>query len=82
MKSCPANVVIIDKYGKEEFECKGRYYADGRLLCQVGERQMLYDPQHPYDEDLKRLFLIDTEKWSKFCIKSVILDSRYIRKVG
>jgi|GEM_PF-4091578 len=82
MKSCPANVTLIDKTGTDEIECKGRYYADGRLLVEVGPRQMLYDPQHPFPEDAKRLYLLDTEKWSRFCIKSILLDPKYIRKIG
>ncbi len=82
MKSCPANIVLIDKNGREEFECTGRYYSDGRLLVDVGTRQLLYDPQHLCPEDSKRLFLLDTEKWSKFEVKSILLDPKYIRKNG
>lgn len=82
MKSCPANIVLIDKTGTDEIECKGKYYADGRLFCKIGTRELYYDPQYPYSKDPKRLLLIDTEKWSRFCVKSVILDPKHIRKLG
>ncbi len=82
MKVCPANFVLISKDGVDEFKCKGKYQSDGTVLCTVGDRELALDPKDLHPEDPKRLYIVETGKWSRFEIKSIILDSNHIRKVG
>ncbi len=77
--NCPAKVCIEDRDGNE-FICLGRYYGDGRIICTHNERLLMCDPSCYHDDDPKRLFYHDKDTWSKYRIKSVILDSRFIRK--
>lgn len=77
--NAPANVVILDSEGNET-KCKGRYYGDGRVLCVLGDRRLMVDPENYREDDPKRMFDYDKRKWTGYRVKSVILDSAYIRK--
>jgi hypothetical protein len=77
--NCPAIVTIIDR-NENEYTCKGRYYGDGRIICEHNNRLLMVDPSCYNDEDPKRLFDCDKDTWTKYRIKSVLLDSRFIRK--
>lgn len=72
MKSCPAKVVCISLDEEEEFECKGTYFSDGTLECSVGKHTLSYDPGNINAKNPKR-FILDGTKWSRFCVKSIIL---------
>jgi len=76
-----ADIVIthIDDMDKE-YSCKGRYYGDGRVLVRHENRWLGVDPNCYHSDDPKRLFIVATGEWSSFRIRSVILDSKAIKK--
>lgn len=77
--NCPARVTIEDRDGNE-FRCLGRYYGNGRILCSYNERLLMCDPECYHEDDPKRLFDYDKDVWTRYRIKSVILESTFIRK--
>lgn len=81
MSNCPAKITIVDNDGNE-FECPGRVYFNGKILCVHNEQRLLVDPEWYYKKDPKRLMVYKVGKWSMFRIKSVFLDSKAVRKTG
>lgn len=79
--SCPANVTILDQDGNE-YLCLGRYYGDGRILAAHEGKRLLVDPANYREDDPKRMFDYDRLKWTRYRVKSVILDAAAIRKTG
>lgn len=77
--NCPANVTIQIE-GELPIECKGRYYGDGRVICDYEGRIFMVDPNNFHAKNPKRLFDYKTGEWTEFVIKSVVLDSKSIVK--
>ncbi len=75
-----ADIVIIDTDDEEEYNCKGRYYGDGRILVDYKGHWLGVDPECYHSQDPKLLFIVKNGKWSRFRIRSVIIDSKAIRK--
>lgn len=78
---CPANVTIINK-DEVEHLCPGRYHGDGRITCTYKGRTLMVDPEWYYPKDARRLFIFGESKWSKWYVKSVVLDAKHLRKTG
>lgn len=77
----PAQVIIMDIDDEtEEHVCQGRYYGDGRVAVKYKKSWLGVDPDEYHPDDPKRLFIVKTGEWSRFRIRSVILDSKAIRR--
>ena len=74
----PAKVTIVDKSG-EAFECKGRYYDDGKVLCVYEDKKLLIDPEWYNAKDAKRMMIYKECRWSPFYLKSVVLDGKLLK---
>ncbi len=77
---CPAVVTIIDYATGEEFECRGKYYGDGRVKCVHNDTTLMVDPEWFYPKDPKRMFAYGESRWTSFRVKSILLDSKAILK--
>jgi hypothetical protein len=64
----------------EEYVCRGQYYGDGRVAARYKEHWLAVDPDSYHSDDPKRLFIVKSGEWSRFRIRSVILDSKAIRR--
>lgn len=78
--SCPAIVTIENRNTKKVTVCKGRYYGDGRILCDYDGRLLLCDPDRYDDDDPKRMFDYREDTWTSYRIKIITLDSVFIKK--
>lgn len=77
MTNCPAKVAIVDSEDNV-FECPGRFYFDGKILCIHEGQRLLVDPEWYHKKDPKRLMIYNAGKWSRFRVKSVLLDSKAV----
>lgn len=76
-----AEIVITDINDyDEEYACKGRYYGDGRILVRYNKSWLGVDPECYHPDDPKRLFIVKSGNWSRFRIRSVLLNSKAILK--
>ena len=76
-----AQVIITDYEDlDEEYVCTGRYYGDGRVAVKYKKHWLAVNPECYHPEDPKRLYVVKTGDWSRFRIRSVILDSKAIRR--
>jgi hypothetical protein len=76
-----ANVVIVDKDNEDEkYECKAEYYGTGHLVVTYKGKQLGIDPDNFHSKDPKRLYIVRSGEWSRFRVRSIILDSKAIRK--
>jgi hypothetical protein len=80
VENCPANIVIRDDKDGKVYECKGRYYGDGRVLVQHGDRMLMCDPACFDEDNPKRLFDYNKDRWTKFSLVSILLVASFIRK--
>ncbi len=64
----------------------GVYYGDGRLVFTVkvpeGKLELEIDPACFNDEDPKRCIRTDKEQWSKYRVRSTVVDSRAVLKAA
>ena len=78
MTGYPAKVSIVNK-DKEVFECKGQYYADGKILCIHNGKKLFLDPTWYNQKDARRLMVYKESRWSPFWLKSVVLDGKILK---
>ena len=77
----PAQVIITDfEDFDEEHVCTGQYYGTGYILVKYRGRELAVDPECFHPKDPKRLFIVRTGDWSRFRVRSIILDSKAILK--
>jgi len=77
----PAKVTITDFEDEtEEYACAGQYYGTGYILVKYRGRDLAVDPECFHPKDPKRLFIVRSGEWSRFRVRSIILDSKAIRK--
>lgn len=74
---CSAIVTIIDP-DENEFKCPGTYFGNGRATCVHEGVKLVVDPREYCQGDAKRLY--SAEGWTDLRVKSVVLDSKAIRK--
>jgi hypothetical protein len=77
LSKAEATIIIIGKDG-QEFECLGTYFGNGRASCNHGGVKLVVDPREFCQGDAKRLYSV--EGWTEFRVKSVVLDSKAIRR--
>jgi hypothetical protein len=76
-----ANIVIIHYRDPDvQFACTGQYYSTGFIMLEHQGRQLAVDPENFHAKDPKRLYIVDEAIWSDFRIRSIILDSKTIKK--
>lgn len=77
----PAEITITDfEDYDEEYICTGQYYGTGYILVIYRGRELAFDPDSFHPKDPKRLFIVRSGEWSRFRVRSIILDSKAIRK--
>lgn len=78
-----AQVIIVDMDDdKEEYVCAGQYYGTGFIIVTYKGRELAFDPTDFHPKDPKRLYIVKSETWSRFRVRSIILDSKSILKTG
>jgi hypothetical protein len=76
-----ASITITDfENDDEEYTCAGQYWGTGYTLVKYRGRELAFDPDNMHAKDPKRLFIVRTSEWSRFRIRSIILDSKSICK--
>lgn len=81
-----ANFVLFEIADQDELhpvKAKGVYYGDGRMEITLSPSLVLeIDPARYYPRDPKRCIDAGSNQWSEYRIKSCLLDSKAIRKLG
>jgi hypothetical protein len=88
MITVPVKVTIIDIDETRDthiYGGTGVYYGDGRIVftATVPEGKIEYeiDPERFNEEDPKRCIRVDNNKWSRYRLRSSLVDSRVFLKM-
>jgi hypothetical protein len=96
MRSCACYVEVLDTstwvpgvegYDGDIYRVKGVYSSNGKITCtlkldKTPIKYLEFSPDHMWPDDPKRLFNAVTEKWTKYRIKSIILDANAIKRAA
>jgi hypothetical protein len=81
MQSCKAIVTVYNKDDQtDSYELNGVYYGDGRVECLKEGIPLAIDPDVYNDDDPKRMFRPDTNRWTRWIVRSLVLDPKALKK--